>query len=50
VAVENGKTAQNVIDALVASASADLTRRITDMVNGVRHSAPQAGVAPIPGA
>lgn len=37
VAVENGKTAQDVIDALVATASADLTQRITDLVNGVHN-------------
>jgi hypothetical protein len=46
VAVENGKTAQDVIDALVATASADLTQRITDLVNGVRPEAPDATVAP----
>ena len=48
VAVENGKTAQDVIDALVATASADLTQRITDMVNGVRPEGPQGTVAPAP--
>jgi len=46
VAVENGKTAQDVIDALVATASADLTQRITDLVNGVRPEAPDATLAP----
>jgi hypothetical protein len=40
VAEANGKTVQSVIDALVAQASADLTQRITDMVNGVRPAAP----------
>lgn len=47
VAVENGKTAQDVIDALVAAANADMTQRITDMVNGVH---PSADDAPAPGA
>lgn len=42
VAVANGKTAQEVIDALVATATADLTQRITDMVNGVQPTAPSA--------
>jgi hypothetical protein len=46
IEVENGKTAQDVIDALVATASADLTQRITDLVNGVRPEAPDATVAP----
>ncbi len=49
VAVENGTTAQDVIDALVATASADLTQRITDRVNGVRPDAPQGTVAPATG-
>jgi hypothetical protein len=40
VAEANGKSVQSVIDALVAQASADLTQRITDMVNGVRPAAP----------
>lgn len=48
VAVENGKTAQDVIDALVATASTDLTQRITDMVNGVRPEGPRGTVAPAP--
>lgn len=48
VAVENGATAQDVIDALVATASTDLTQRITDMVNGVRPEGPQGTVAPAP--
>ncbi len=43
VAVANGATAQDVIDALVADASADLTQRITDLVNGVRPSATAPG-------
>jgi hypothetical protein len=42
VAVANGKTAQDVIDALVADATANLTQRITDMVNGVQPTAPSA--------
>jgi len=50
VAVENGKTAQDVIDALVATASADLTQRITDMVNGVHPEATDSSVAPAEGA
>jgi hypothetical protein len=53
VAVENGKTAQDVIDALVATASAELTQRITDLVNGVEPvapTAPAATVAPAEGA
>jgi hypothetical protein len=40
VAEANGKSVQSVIDALVAQASADLTQRITDMVNGVKPAAP----------
>jgi len=40
VATANGKTAQQVIDALVAQASADLEQRITDFVNGVQPAAP----------
>ena len=48
VAVENGTTAQDVIDALVATASTDLTQRITDMVNGVRPEGPRGTVAPAP--
>lgn len=36
VATANGVDPQTVIDALVADATADLTQRITDMVNGVR--------------
>jgi hypothetical protein len=40
VAEANGKSVQSVIDALVAEASADLTQRITDMVNGVRPAVP----------
>jgi len=43
VAEANGKSVQSVIDALVAQASADLTQRITDMVNGVKPAAPAAG-------
>ena len=35
VAVANGKSVQSVIDALVAQATADITARITDMVNGI---------------
>ena len=50
VAVENGKTAQDVIDALVATASADLTQRITDMVNGVHPEETDSSVAPAEGA
>lgn len=50
VAVANGKTAQDVIDALVATASADLTQRITDMVNGVHPEATDSSVAPAEGA
>ncbi|MFM8564402.1 MAG: hypothetical protein ACKOCE_11025 [Acidimicrobiia bacterium] len=42
LAVANGKTAQEVIDALVVTATADLTQRITDMVNGVQPTAPTA--------
>jgi len=49
VAVENGKTAQDVIDALVATASADLTQRITDLVNGV-HNDDAAPATPATGA
>jgi hypothetical protein len=40
VAVANGKTAQQVIDALVDEATADITQRITDMVNGVQPTPP----------
>jgi hypothetical protein len=40
IAEANGKSVQSVIDALVAQASADLTQRITDMVNGVKPAAP----------
>jgi hypothetical protein len=40
VAEANGKSVQSVIDALVAQASADLTQRISDMVNGVRPTVP----------
>jgi len=36
VATANGVDPQAVIDALVAEATANLTQRITDMVNGVR--------------
>jgi hypothetical protein len=36
VATANGVDPQTVIDALVADATANLTQRITDMVNGVR--------------
>lgn len=36
VATANGVDPQEVIDALVAEASSNLTQRITDMVNGVR--------------
>ncbi len=36
VATANGVDPQDVIDALVAEATADLTQRITDLVNGVR--------------
>lgn len=36
VATANGVDPQSVIDALVAEATANLTQRITDMVNGVR--------------
>lgn len=36
VATANGVDPQAVIDALVADATADLTQRFTDMVNGVR--------------
>jgi len=50
VAVENGKTAQDVIDALVATASSDLTQRITDMVNGVHPEETDSSVAPAEGA
>lgn len=50
VAVENGKTAQDVIDALVATASTNLTQRITDLVNGVEPVAPSATAAPTEGA
>jgi len=50
VAVANGKTAQDVIDALVATASADLTQRITDMVNGVHPEATDSSAAPAEGA
>ena len=50
VAVENGTTAQDVIDALVATASADLTQRITDMVNGVHPEVTDSSVAPAEGA
>lgn len=42
VAVANGKTAQQVIDALVSTATAEMTQRITDMVNGVQPTAPSA--------
>ena len=49
VAVENGKTAQDVIDALVATARADLTQRITDLVNGV-HNDDAAPATPATGA
>ena len=38
----NGKTAQQVIDALVSTATAEMTQRITDMVNGVQPTAPSA--------
>mgnify|MGYP006271748633 FL=1 len=48
VAIANGKTAQQVIDALVAQASADLEQRITDFVNGVQPTAP-AGSNAAPG-
>ena len=46
MAVANGKTAQQVIDALVAVASDNLTQRITDMVNGVEPAAPAVGAPP----
>lgn len=40
VAVANGKTAKQVIDALVADASDELEQRITDFVNGTQPAAP----------
>ncbi len=40
VAEANGKSVQSVIDALVAQASANLSQRITDMVNGVKPATP----------
>ena len=43
VAVANGKTAQQVIDALVDEATAELTQRISDMVNGVTPAPPTTG-------
>ena len=46
VAVANGKTAKQVIDALVTEATADLTQRVTDMVNGVEPTAPVVGAPP----
>lgn len=36
VATANGVDPQDVIDALVAEATSNMTQRITDMVNGVR--------------
>jgi hypothetical protein len=50
VAEANGKTVQSVIDALVAQASADLTQRITDMVNGVKPAAPAEAAGATAGA
>ena len=50
VAEANGKTVQSVIDALVAQASADLTQRITDMVNGVKPAAPAGDAGATAGA
>jgi hypothetical protein len=50
VAEANGKSVQSVIDALVAQASADLTQRITDMVNGVKPAAPAAAAGATAGA
>lgn len=50
VAEANGKSVQSVIDALVAQASADLTQRITDMVNGVHPEETDSSVAPAEGA
>jgi len=40
VATANGVDVQDVIDALVADATANLEQRITDMVNGVRPTPP----------
>ncbi|MFM8530692.1 MAG: hypothetical protein ACKOD2_13665 [Ilumatobacteraceae bacterium] len=40
VAAANGVDVQDVIDALVAEATANIEQRITDMVNGVRPEAP----------
>ena len=50
VAEANGKSVQSVIDALVAQASADLTQRITDMVNGVKPAAPTEAAGATAGA
>ena len=50
IAEANGKSVQSVIDALVAQASADLTQRITDMVNGVKPAAPTEAVGATAGA
>ena len=50
VAEANGKSVQSVIDALVAQASADLTQRITDMVNGVKPAAPAEAAGATAGA
>ena len=50
IAEANGKSVQSVIDALVAQASADLTQRITDMVNGVKPAAPTEAAGATAGA
>jgi hypothetical protein len=40
VATEKGVDVQTVIDAIVAEQTADITQRVTDMVNGVRPAPP----------
>ncbi|MBU3689675.1 MAG: hypothetical protein B7C54_04290 [Acidimicrobiales bacterium mtb01] len=42
VATANGVSVSSVIDAMVADATANLRQRITDLVNGVRPTAPSA--------
>ena len=49
VATEKGVDVQTVIDAIVAEQTADITQRVTDMVNGVRPTPPAGAPAGAPG-